>query len=38
VPTFAMHSIREMAGTGDAWDLCRVLQRFYNHRGRLSAA
>lgn len=38
VPTFAMHSIRELAGTRDAWDLCRILQRFYNYRERLSAA
>ncbi|RLA48465.1 MAG: M18 family aminopeptidase [Gammaproteobacteria bacterium] len=37
VPTFAMHSVRELAGTRDAVDLCRVLQRFYNYRGRLSA-
>ncbi|GGO80321.1 putative M18 family aminopeptidase 2 [Marinobacterium nitratireducens] len=29
VPQFAMHSIREMAGTRDAWDLTRVLQRFF---------
>ena len=38
VPTFAMHSIRELAGTRDAWDLCRVLRRFYNYAGPLSAA
>lgn len=37
VPTFAMHSVRELAGTCDAADLCRILQRFYNYRGRLSA-
>ena len=37
VPTFAMHSVRELAGTRDAADLCRILQRFYNYRGRLSA-
>jgi len=37
VPTFAMHSVRELAGTQDAWDLCRVLRRFYDFRGRLSA-
>jgi aspartyl aminopeptidase len=37
VPTFAMHSIRELAGARDAWDLCRVLRRFYNHSERLSA-
>ena len=38
VPTFAMHSVRELAGTQDAWDLCRILQRFYDFQGRLSAA
>ena len=30
VPTFAMHSIREMAGTEDAFNLYRVLNEFYN--------
>lgn len=29
VPTFAMHSIRETAGTKDAWYLYQVLQQFY---------
>lgn len=38
VPTFAMHSVRELAGSDDAWSLCRVLQRFYNYRGRLGAS
>ncbi|MEH6581909.1 MAG: M18 family aminopeptidase [Halioglobus sp.] len=37
VPTFAMHSIRELAGSEDAWNLSRVLRRFYNHRGSLNA-
>tara|TARA_R110002110_G_scaffold406421_1_gene626326 strand:- start:139670 stop:140989 length:1320 start_codon:yes stop_codon:yes gene_type:complete len=37
VPTFAMHSIRELAGSADAWQLCRVMKRFFNHRGELSA-
>jgi len=37
VPTLGMHSIRETAGTRDAWDLCRVLRRFYDHRGPLAA-
>ncbi|MEP0202092.1 MAG: M18 family aminopeptidase [Halioglobus sp.] len=37
VPTFAMHSIRELAGTADAWNLCKVLSRFYNYRGSLTA-
>lgn len=31
VPTFAMHSIRELAGTTDAYDLSRVLQSFFKH-------
>ena len=35
VPTLGMHSIRELAGASDAWDLCRVLGRFYNHPGPL---
>ena len=30
VPTFAMHSIRELAGAQDAHALCRVLEQFYN--------
>jgi aspartyl aminopeptidase len=37
VPTLGMHSIREFAGTRDGWDLCRVLTRFYDYRGRLGA-
>jgi aspartyl aminopeptidase len=38
VPTLGMHSIRELAGSRDAWDLCRVLRRFYGHPGPLFAA
>jgi aspartyl aminopeptidase len=38
VPTFAMHSVRELAGDRDAWDLYRVLSRFYRHSGALSAS
>jgi len=38
VPTLGMHSIRELAGARDAWNLCRVLRRFYNHPGALAAA
>jgi aspartyl aminopeptidase len=38
VPTFAMHSIRELAGSEDAWNLGRVLRRFYNFGGPLSAS
>ena len=37
VPTFAMHSIRELAGSRDGFDLSRVLGRFYNHPGPLAA-
>jgi aspartyl aminopeptidase len=37
VPTLGMHSVRELAGSRDAWDLSRVLRRFYNHPGPLSA-
>ncbi|MBT4521271.1 MAG: M18 family aminopeptidase [Halieaceae bacterium] len=38
VPTFGMHSIRELAGTEDAWNLNRVLTRFYNLPGPLGVA
>ncbi|MEH6570624.1 MAG: M18 family aminopeptidase [Halioglobus sp.] len=37
VPTFAMHSIRELAGSEDAWNLYRVLHGFYNYQGSLAA-
>jgi aspartyl aminopeptidase len=37
VPTLGMHSIRELAGSRDAWNLCRVLRRFYNYPGPLAA-
>ncbi len=36
VPTFAMHSVRELAGSDDAWNLGRVLTRFYDHPGPLA--
>ncbi len=36
VPTFGMHSIRELAGSDDAWGLSRVLRRFYNYPGPLT--
>jgi aspartyl aminopeptidase len=36
-PTFAMHSIRELAGADDGWHLQRLLQQFFNHRGSLAA-
>lgn len=35
VPTFAMHSIRELAGVRDAWNLSRVMQRYFNYEGVL---
>lgn len=38
VPTFAMHSVRELAGSRDALDLCRVMGAFYRHAGPLSIA
>lgn len=38
VPTFAMHSIRELAGRRDACDLGRVLARFFNQPGPLFPA
>ena len=31
VPTLAMHSVRELAGSEDAYNLWRVLRRFYGH-------
>lgn len=37
VPTFGMHSIRELAGVQDAFQLSKILQRFYNYTGPLSA-
>ncbi len=37
-PTLGMHSIRETAGTRDAWQLQRVLRRFYDYRGPLNAS
>ena len=35
VPTFAMHSIRELAGVRDAHSLSRVLLRYFNYKGKL---
>ena len=37
VPTLGMHSIRELAGAEDGWNLARILRRFYSHPGPLSA-
>ncbi len=33
VPQWAMHSVRELAGTADAFDLSRVLRRFFDTAG-----
>ena len=33
VPQWAMHSVREIAGTADAFNLSRVLQRFFDAAG-----
>ncbi len=38
VPTFGMHSIRELAGAADGYNLSRVLRRFYNFPGELGAS
>ncbi len=35
VPTFGMHSIRELAGVADAYNLSRVLKRYFNYTGSL---
>ncbi len=35
VPTFAMHSIRELAGSDDAWSLFKVLSKLYEQRPSL---
>jgi aspartyl aminopeptidase len=37
VPTFAMHSVRELAGSADGWNLCRVLRRFFEQPGSVIA-
>jgi aspartyl aminopeptidase len=36
VPTWGMHSIRETAGSEDAWSLYQVLVGFYRQQGLLS--
>lgn len=38
VPTFAMHSIRELAGSADAAQLAELLTGFYNFRGSLGTS
>ncbi len=35
VPTFAMHSIRELAGSQDGYDLSRVMTACFNHQGAI---
>jgi aspartyl aminopeptidase len=37
VPTFGMHSVRELAGTDDAFDLYRVLTAFFDYQGTVAA-
>ena len=37
VPTFAMHSIRELGGADDAFNLMRALRAFYQDKGPLGA-
>ncbi|MEP1469486.1 MAG: M18 family aminopeptidase [Halieaceae bacterium] len=37
VPTFGMHSIRELAGSDDAWHLQRLLRHFFDYGGNLAA-
>ncbi|MGH1371972.1 MAG: M18 family aminopeptidase [Cellvibrionaceae bacterium] len=37
VPTFAMHSIRELAGVADAHNLMRILREFFHHSESLAA-
>lgn len=36
VPTFAMHSIRELCGNKDAWYLYSVLQEFFNFSSQIA--
>lgn len=38
VPTFAMHSIRELAGSDDAWALQQILSAYFRQPGPLFAA
>ncbi|MCK9468998.1 MAG: M18 family aminopeptidase [Porticoccaceae bacterium] len=38
MPTFAMHSIRELAGVADAWALQQILALFNNRPGALTIA
>lgn len=37
LPTLGMHSIRELAGSEDGWNLSRILRRFYNHPAPIAA-
>ena len=36
VPTFGMHSVRELAGVADGWQLCRVAAGFFDTPGPLA--
>lgn len=38
VPTFAMHSIRELAGAKDGYDLSRVMTACFKHQGPIGIA
>jgi len=38
VPQFAMHSIRELAGSMDAYNLTQILSRYVNYQGPLGAS
>jgi aspartyl aminopeptidase len=37
VPTFGMHSVRELAGVDDAFALCWVLKGFFDYQGTVAA-
>jgi aspartyl aminopeptidase len=37
VPTFGMHSIRELGGASDAYNLSKVLHRYFDYQGTLGA-
>ena len=37
VPTLGMHSVRELAGSEDSWNLSRILRRFYSYPGPIWA-
>jgi aspartyl aminopeptidase len=37
VPTFGMHSIRELGGAADAYNLSKILVRYFDYEGTLGA-